>query len=213
MFTTYAIDLNSQKDTQATASTLDEALTHLRELLTSEIEDPNGPRFDRYGITIDKEAFAREHNTDELTGDPCWNAECLTKKHNVDGAFALGTLAELLAEDFRDLVTEGKSEWQDKPGHDEASYPRDCRKLATAVKRRCVMNALIRKVEAAHHELQANVLDRNNYDLGKDFVERARRQAKAAGLIVVLLKHALQDAFDDEGHGDDPSADGDDDRD
>ena len=40
----------------AAAATLDEALSHLNELVLNELEDPDGPRFDRYGLFVDQPA-------------------------------------------------------------------------------------------------------------------------------------------------------------
>jgi hypothetical protein len=53
MFTVYALNLNDPaSDTETECATLDEALCHLRELITSEIEDSERPVFDRYGIAV-----------------------------------------------------------------------------------------------------------------------------------------------------------------
>ncbi|MCI0363472.1 MAG: hypothetical protein L0219_06285 [Phycisphaerales bacterium] len=53
MFTVYALNLSESTDTEAECATLDEALTHLRELVLSEMADPDGPIFDRYGVYFD----------------------------------------------------------------------------------------------------------------------------------------------------------------
>lgn len=60
MFTAYALDLSDPAcDQEVECATLDEALMHLRELITSEMEDTSGgradgPRFERYGVRIDE---------------------------------------------------------------------------------------------------------------------------------------------------------------
>ena len=53
MFTVYALDMsNPANDQDVECATLDEALTHLRELVLSEMADPNGPCFERYGLAM-----------------------------------------------------------------------------------------------------------------------------------------------------------------
>ena len=52
MFTVYALSLSDDLDTETECATLEEALMHLRELITSEMEDADGPAFDRYGIYL-----------------------------------------------------------------------------------------------------------------------------------------------------------------
>lgn len=52
MFIVYALALATGEDTETECATLDEALTHLRELITSELEAPHGPGFDRFGIAL-----------------------------------------------------------------------------------------------------------------------------------------------------------------
>ena len=54
MFTVYALNLTDNLDTETECATLDEALTHLRELVLNELADPDGPIFDRYGFFFDK---------------------------------------------------------------------------------------------------------------------------------------------------------------
>lgn len=218
MFTTYAIDLNTQQDTQARAETLEEALAHLRELVASEIEDPAGPRFDRYGITIDKEAFAHARY-EGLSSDACDSAAWLVKKHDVDAAFALGTLAEILANQLYDVWDEARPKHSDGTadfGHIDLTATEDereahiaesrrlARKEAAAAKRKCLMIKMIRTMEAAHHKLQAEVLERQaDEDFSQSWADRARKQAKAAGMILVLLKHALECEYQGLAGGDD----------
>jgi hypothetical protein len=43
-----------ESDTETECETLEEALMHLRELITSELEADEGPAFDRYGIALDQ---------------------------------------------------------------------------------------------------------------------------------------------------------------
>ena len=51
MFTVYALDMSDPaNDTKTECATLDEALTHLRELVLNEIADADGPIFNRYGL-------------------------------------------------------------------------------------------------------------------------------------------------------------------
>jgi len=54
MFTAYAISLRTGIDTEIGCGppTLDEALTHLRELVIAEMEVPHGPHYDRYGLSF-----------------------------------------------------------------------------------------------------------------------------------------------------------------
>jgi hypothetical protein len=53
MFIVYALNIADNADTETECETLDEALIHLRELITSEMEADEGPAFDRYGIAVD----------------------------------------------------------------------------------------------------------------------------------------------------------------
>jgi hypothetical protein len=55
VFTVYALSLNDHQDTETESGTLEEALLHLRELITSELEDSDRPHFDRYGVYVDTE--------------------------------------------------------------------------------------------------------------------------------------------------------------
>ena len=59
MFTVWgaALSLSDNLDTETECATLDEALCHVggRELITREMEDEDGPTFDRYGIAVDAE--------------------------------------------------------------------------------------------------------------------------------------------------------------
>lgn len=53
-FTVYALDLSDPaNDTETECADLDEALTHLRELITSELEDVSEERFERCGVRVD----------------------------------------------------------------------------------------------------------------------------------------------------------------
>jgi hypothetical protein len=54
MFTVYALNIADNEDTEAECETLDEALLHLRELITNELEADEGPAYDRYGIAVDQ---------------------------------------------------------------------------------------------------------------------------------------------------------------
>lgn len=56
MFTVYALNLadGPAVDTETECATLDEARRHLRELVLNEMEDAEGPRFDRYGLCFQK---------------------------------------------------------------------------------------------------------------------------------------------------------------
>ncbi len=55
MFTVYALDLSDPaNDTETECATLDEALTHLRELVLNEMEQDGGPGFERFGLALDK---------------------------------------------------------------------------------------------------------------------------------------------------------------
>ena len=49
----YAQSLRTQQGTETQCGSLDEALDHLRELITSEVEDHGGPIYDAYGIKMD----------------------------------------------------------------------------------------------------------------------------------------------------------------
>lgn len=55
-FTVYALILSNPApggaDTETECATLDEALCQLSELVLSEMEDPDGPRFERYGLFL-----------------------------------------------------------------------------------------------------------------------------------------------------------------
>lgn len=44
------MDWRGWRDTDAECATLDEALTHLRELILNELADPQRPIFNRYGL-------------------------------------------------------------------------------------------------------------------------------------------------------------------
>ena len=46
----YALNLSDNLDTDTQCATLDEALCHLRELILNDLDDAEGPAFDRYGI-------------------------------------------------------------------------------------------------------------------------------------------------------------------
>ena len=50
VFTVYALSIQDHRETEAQCASLEEALIHLHELITSEMEDPAGPRFDRNGV-------------------------------------------------------------------------------------------------------------------------------------------------------------------
>ena len=52
MSTVYALNLNDNLDTETQCASLNEALTHLRELVLNEMADPDGPIFDRYGLHL-----------------------------------------------------------------------------------------------------------------------------------------------------------------
>lgn len=55
MFIAYALNLaDPGADTEVECATLDEALCHLHELVLNELEDPDGARFKRYGLSIDR---------------------------------------------------------------------------------------------------------------------------------------------------------------
>lgn len=53
MFPVYALNLSNNLDTEAQCATLDEALRHLRELITNEMADPSGVHFDRHGLCFE----------------------------------------------------------------------------------------------------------------------------------------------------------------
>jgi hypothetical protein len=57
MFTVYALDMSGGPgcDQDVECADLDEALTHLRELVLNEMSDPDGPRFSRYGMWFETE--------------------------------------------------------------------------------------------------------------------------------------------------------------
>ena len=50
VFTVFALSIQDHRETEAQCASLEEAPIHLHELITSEFEDPRGPRFDRYGV-------------------------------------------------------------------------------------------------------------------------------------------------------------------
>ena len=50
VFTVFALSIQDHRETEAQCESLEEALIHLHELITSEMENPDGPRFDRYGV-------------------------------------------------------------------------------------------------------------------------------------------------------------------
>ena len=50
VFTVFALSIQDHRETEAQCASLEEALIHLHELITSEMEDPDGPLFDRYGV-------------------------------------------------------------------------------------------------------------------------------------------------------------------
>jgi len=61
MFTAYAPPVDGQEfDQEVECADLDEALTHLRELITHELEDKDAPPFDRYGIHVEGATHFKE---------------------------------------------------------------------------------------------------------------------------------------------------------
>ena len=52
MFTAYALNPSDPAgDTETECATLDEALTHLRELVLNEMSYPDAPGFERFGLS------------------------------------------------------------------------------------------------------------------------------------------------------------------
>lgn len=52
MFTVHARHNGNGQHTETQCATLDEALLHLREIITSELQDPEGPLYWEYGISF-----------------------------------------------------------------------------------------------------------------------------------------------------------------
>jgi hypothetical protein len=58
MGTPYLLHIDGPEfDQEIECADLDEALTHLRELITSDGEDADGARFERYGVTVESNPY------------------------------------------------------------------------------------------------------------------------------------------------------------